>query len=188
MQRLTRSGLVMSEVVSALQKHIRRGEVTKALTMAFEMVPHFRQYLWNRLVIISMEDIGPGDPQAMILVATMMDHFFMFWQIKKEGPCRLALANAVLHLCRAKKSRVANHLQMVVTHKFNGKKKPKIEDWTLDGHTARGKRKGRGPEYFWKESAQLENASGIPDTYEEQVKGFWKGGSSSLGWFPDKKK
>jgi replication-associated recombination protein RarA len=57
----TRHGLAADEVISALQKEIRRGQVENAALLAYEMVttsPELEAFLWRRLLVISIEDPG----------------------------------------------------------------------------------------------------------------------------------
>ena len=56
--------LPADEVISCLQKSIRRGMVENACLVAYEMMhtsPELERYMWDRLSIISVEDIGFGD-------------------------------------------------------------------------------------------------------------------------------
>jgi len=69
----TKIGYVLGEVVSALQKSIRRGDEEGALYWSLELSESsFGQYLWRRLLIIASEDIGLADPLA--LVVTLVEH------------------------------------------------------------------------------------------------------------------
>src|SRR3990172_5683514 len=70
----TRHDLPADEVISALQKEIRRGHSENAALLAYEMLttsPEMEAKLWQRLLAISVEDIGMGDTQAPILVHTL---------------------------------------------------------------------------------------------------------------------
>lgn len=63
----TRNGLAADEVISALQKSIRKGKERAACEFAYEMYissPQMEEKLWRRLQAISVEDIGMGNPQA----------------------------------------------------------------------------------------------------------------------------
>lgn len=46
---LTQQGYALGEVVSALQKEIRRGKERSAMYWAMELIPRFEQYMWRRL-------------------------------------------------------------------------------------------------------------------------------------------
>ena len=96
----TYSGFQSDEVKSAMQKAIRRGFLYDACQWALEMFrtgPTLRSNVWNRLIIIAVEDIGPADPLAMIKIYHLMKG-------GKENP--LSLVTAVSILCKAKKSRI----------------------------------------------------------------------------------
>ena len=63
----TRNGYAGDEMVAMLQKAIRRGKEEDALHAAYEMYitsPQFEEKLWRRLLCISVEDIGFGNPDA----------------------------------------------------------------------------------------------------------------------------
>ncbi len=60
----TKGGYLLDEVVSALQKCIRRGREEEAMYWALEMAESgCGKYLWRRLMIIGAEDVGLADPQ-----------------------------------------------------------------------------------------------------------------------------
>ena len=52
----TQRGYDLPDVVSALQKAIRRGDVKLAGYMALELFPRYSEYCWRRLLTISAED------------------------------------------------------------------------------------------------------------------------------------
>ena len=61
---LTIHDLAADEVISALQKEIRRGNEENSAMLAYEMVatsPELERKLWDRLAVISVEDIGFGE-------------------------------------------------------------------------------------------------------------------------------
>ncbi len=67
----TRNGLRGDEAISALQKSIRRGKEKEACEFAYEMYitsPQFEEKLWRRLLAISVEDVGMGNPMAAIMI------------------------------------------------------------------------------------------------------------------------
>jgi hypothetical protein len=55
-------------LVSALQKAIRRGRVPIAVALALEVLDLNASYLWRRLCVVALEDIGFGDPLTCALV------------------------------------------------------------------------------------------------------------------------
>src|SRR6185503_5209364 len=63
-------------VISALQKEIRRGNTENAALLAYEMIitsPALEDYLWQRLKVISVEDIGFGEPLAPVLIQSLFE-------------------------------------------------------------------------------------------------------------------
>jgi replication-associated recombination protein RarA len=59
----TVNGHLLPEVVSALQKSIRRGLVDDALYWAVDMyLTGYDEYCWKRLRIMASEDVGPAEP------------------------------------------------------------------------------------------------------------------------------
>ena len=70
----TRNGHAGDEMVAMRQKAIRRGKEEDALHAAYEMYitsPQFEEKLWRRLLCISVEDIGFGNPEAPNLIYTL---------------------------------------------------------------------------------------------------------------------
>ena len=62
------------ELISMLQKSIRRGIEENALAAAYEMYitsPQFHEKMWRRLLAISVEDIGFGNTDAPGQVFTL---------------------------------------------------------------------------------------------------------------------
>lgn len=55
-------------LVSALHKAVRRGRVPIAVALALEVLNVNASYLWRRLCVVALEDIGFGDPQTCALV------------------------------------------------------------------------------------------------------------------------
>jgi replication-associated recombination protein RarA len=73
---LTYHDLPADEVISALQKEIRRGNTDNACRLAYELIqtsPELEEKLWIRLMVISVEDVGFGNTQAPVLVKTLYD-------------------------------------------------------------------------------------------------------------------
>jgi replication-associated recombination protein RarA len=164
----TVNGHLLPEVVSALQKCIRRGLVDDALYWAVDMyLTGYDEYAWKRLRIMASEDVGPAEPN---LPATIEALYHTYSDLKKKkdethAPQRLQLVHAVILLATARKNRVVDH---ALIHHFGNHatlKRP-VPDFALDKHTAAGKRLGRGAEHFFVEGIKLENESG-EDAYRE---------------------
>lgn len=70
----TRNGFAADEIISSLQKAIRRAMEEQACQYAYELYvsgPIFLEKLWRRLLTISVEDIGFGNLNAAVYVNTM---------------------------------------------------------------------------------------------------------------------
>ena len=69
-------GFPADHVISALQKEIRRGHEENAVLLAYEMIltsPAMEDYLWYRLRVISVEDIGFGDVNAPVILQSLYE-------------------------------------------------------------------------------------------------------------------
>lgn len=105
----TKNNLPLDACVSALQKATRKGEEERALYFMQEMIDSgFVKYFWRRISIITIEDVGMSDPQAIVLINSLaqmnerLNH-------KKEIRDTYAPGMAVLYLCRATKSREVDY-------------------------------------------------------------------------------
>lgn len=71
---LTPCGEPADIIISALQKFIRRGKTEEAARAAYELYlsgEELRDYLWQRLLVISAEDVGLGQPAAPSVVLSL---------------------------------------------------------------------------------------------------------------------
>lgn len=173
---VTEHGYSAYEVTSALQKAIRRGQEDMAMHWAYELYSCGRMaILLNRLRIIGAEDIGLGDPQAVVFALHMIECAERWY--KANGEWQLGVANAILALCRARKSRVADHFYWAIKARQLGGWKPPIPDEALDAHTQRGKHElKRGPRFFIEVSSKLVNPApleAVPDPYKAEFDAYW---------------
>jgi len=179
----TQDGYMLGEVISALQKDIRRGNEEQAMYWAMELLPRYEMYLWRRLLVICNEDIGIANPDILIQLPHLRAQFFEFRSLGKDGTCRLILANAILLMCRSPKARTADHFQRVVTQKFyedqQAHQMRDIPDYAYDKHTRKGKQMGRGGFDFWVDvGCQLENEADVEDPYRERAETLWRAGKN----------
>jgi replication-associated recombination protein RarA len=168
----TRHGLAGDEVISALQKEIRRGHAENAAMLAYEMLatsPEMEAKLWQRLLVISVEDIGPGDWQAPVLVHTLHQMRGLFEPAGSER--RLFAVHAVRYLCACAKDRSSDEMSSWVKREVeSGRRLPEIPDYALDMHTARGSAMGRALRHFYQEASQVQpEAAGRDATYRERL-------------------
>ena len=160
---ITPKGYDLHEVLSALQKEIRRGKEYEAVYWAAELESFNPKALWNRLRVIASEDIGLANPHASLLVDVLEKQYDAV--AGKNDSSRLFLVHAVLYLARSPKSRIVDNLLSVV---YNDETRLEIPDYALDKHTVRGKKMGRGLEHFFAEGAKLDNEE-FEDPYEKQA-------------------
>lgn len=186
----TKNGYSADEALSALQKSVRRGEEKEAMYWALEMCPDFESHLWNRIVVIAYEDISSLSGNIPIVVSRMRDDYFRFRETGNSAAL-LVLANAVLVLCQAPKTRIADNFVIALGNQLDNGLKLEVPDYALDGHTGRGRRKGRGGEYFVKEGTKLINQADIKDPYKDEAEGYLTQGKtkiSSFDWVKKPKK
>ncbi len=168
----TCNGLAADQVISALQKEIRRGNTENAVLLAYEMVttsPAMEDYLWQRLMVISVEDIGFGNPFAPVILNSIYQMLQTF--DRTLGERKLFAVHAVRYLGGCQKDRSSDEMiNWVLLASARGEAVPEIPDYALDKHTAAGQAMGRGDHHFWEIGAQLNPE--LPDrdlTYQHRV-------------------
>jgi replication-associated recombination protein RarA len=150
----TRRGYDVREVVSALQKAIRRSDPDAALYWAHELDRSgFGPWCWKRLRVICSEDIGPSAPGLASDVRALYENW-LDGRKNKGGEEVLYLSHAVIALATAHKSRVVDWA--VLRHTSDYVERREVPDEALDKHTLRGRRMGRGIEHFMDEASRLE--------------------------------
>jgi replication-associated recombination protein RarA len=168
----TYHGLPADQVISALQKEIRRSRAENAVLLAYEMMitsPAMEDYLWQRLMIISVEDIGLGEPNAPIMLNALYQMVRTY--DRSVGERKLFAVHAVRYLCRCQKDRSSDEMvSWVKLAVARGEAKPSIPDYALDMHTAQGRARGRGIRHFYEEGAKLEPELPNRDmTYRQRI-------------------
>ena len=168
----TRHGLAVDEVVSALQKEIRRGHAENAALLAYEMAAtseELEAVLWQRLQVISVEDVGLGRPDAPVLVRAL--HQMHLELPRGQGDRALFALHAVRFLCGCTKDRGSDELLGWVKQavEVDGVM-PEIPDYALDMHTAAGRARGRGKRHFLEEGAVVsQELAGRDETYRRRL-------------------
>ena len=153
----TSTGLPADEVISTLQKSIRRGDVRNAVLCALDLSATSQRadtYLWDRLHVIAVEDIGFGDPQAIAVVVALDAARQRFDAGSHDR--RLFTIHAVRVLAESAKDRSNDELANVIRAELDGGGRADIPDHALDMHTRRGQQLGRGIEHFLTEGARVE--------------------------------
>lgn len=179
----TAHGFAADELISALQKSIRRGLVENAALTAFEMFstsPELEEYLWRRLEIISVEDVGFGNLEAPVVIHTLND---FRQRAERESPDRLIyLIHAVRVLALSPKDRTSDEMATWVRHAVaHGEAQPVIHDFMLDMHTKRGQEMGRDFRHWFMEGAQVEHETPNRDrTYRERLEALLSRSNESV--------
>ncbi len=165
--------LPADEVISALQKSIRRGLEENAAMCAYEMVytsPELEHKLWDRLSIISVEDVGLGEPLAPVLIQTL-------WKLSRrfgrnEGDRYTFAIHAARYLATRQKDRSSDEMHNWMRHAVEKEGvRPEIPDYALDMHTARGTAMGRDLRHFLEIGAQVHPEKPDRDKkYRERLK------------------
>lgn len=156
----TQRGYDLREVVSALQKAIRRSAPDDALYWATEMARSgYGAWCWKRLRIICSEDIGPEAPGLAADIRALYDNWVDSVAAKdrdkkaQPGEDYLFLYHAVLALCAAPKNRVVDWA--IWYHQSDNVMRKEIPDEALDKHTLKGRNLRRGQQHFIDESSRL---------------------------------
>ena len=142
-----KSGTPFDEIISGLQKMIRRGREREALILAQELFDNgFHAAVARRLMIISAEDIGLANPAVVAQVYTLCTGYLV---AKKDSPSGrvepLALILSVMMLARSPKNREADDAQIVTMARMKAGKDSAAkvisenEDVIRDCHTEHGK-------------------------------------------------
>lgn len=165
----TRNNLAGDEVISALQKSIRRGHEKDACEFAYEMYitsPQFEEKLWRRLLAIAVEDIGMGCVEAPVLINSLnqMRQSFQY----NESDRAMFFIHAIRYLCSLEKDRSSDLLKNIIIKSFAMGYVPEIPDIALDKHTTRGQEMGRGSEHFLNEASKVIPQANIKNDFKEQ--------------------
>jgi len=153
----TFNGFQADHVISALQKEIRRGNTENAALLAYEMIitsSALEDYLWHRLKVISVEDIGFGELLAPVLIQSLFEMCSACDRGVSER--KLYATHAVRYLCQCKKDRSTDEMINWINHTSKlGNLRPVIPEYALDMHTAEGQKKGRGRRHFFEEASRV---------------------------------
>lgn len=162
----TPAGHRMDELASWLIKSIRRGLLDDAAFAASEIdEAGYGGYVFRRLAIAAVEDVGLADPLAALVVDVHRRNWLEERKRKDAGTAhRLHLLAAVAYLCNAPKSRMIDHLTIAT---YEGDRQRQPPTWVYDLHTRTGRAAGADVEQFFDyENGQLANRAPIDDPYE----------------------
>ena len=159
----------LDEVISAIQKEIRRGNEYHAVYWALELESFNNKTLWNRLKVIATEDVGLANPTIPLLIFVLEKNYFDTYK-RKTNLSKLFLIYAILLLSRSPKSRIVDDLLRTISSDITDyNKRIEIPDYALDMHTFRGKKMGRGINHFLEEGVKILNEKG-ENPYKKLVK------------------
>lgn len=153
----TISGLDADLVISALQKEIRRGNEENAVLMAYEMFSTslpLEDFMWMRLHVISVEDIGFANPEAPMMI-TALD------QTRKSllpgsWDSHIIAVHAVRYLCKSMKDRSSDEMLNWVDKNYKkGLVRPEIPSYACDKHTKKGQEMGKNDHDFYYEGSMV---------------------------------
>lgn len=154
----TRHDLPADEVISALQKELRRGNAENAALLAYEMFttsPELEEKMWSRLLVISVEDVGAGDCKRPFdhTLYTLAQRFDRASFPPDRG---LFAIHAVRYLATRPKDRSSDEMYNWIRHSVEEENVlPVIPEYAIDMHTARGQAMGRDVKHFYEEGARI---------------------------------
>jgi replication-associated recombination protein RarA len=163
-------GIPVDQLVSVLQKEIRRGNVDNAVLAAYEMLttsPEVAEHLWRRLKLIAVEDIGMGEPLAPVLLSSLHENY----RAATGGEQAMMAVHAVRFLATAKKDRTsAEHTDLVIHKVESGEMAVSVPDYALCVHTRAGQEMGRDLLQWWRNGAVVKNELESADhSYRDQL-------------------
>ncbi|MCL4339164.1 hypothetical protein M1271_05740 [Patescibacteria group bacterium] len=180
---------VFDETASALQKSIRRGLEYESCWWGFIIHQSgYGQYLWRRLNIITAEDVGLGNPSALILVSALQQSWLLFHKHDKAPTLDkyLLCCQAILHLCRSPKSREADSLTNLIEENYKSGKRLAVAEYALDSHCEKGRQRWgsfgnrtdgkekKRLDMWFKVWSYIENQA-YPDKWIDELKSIWYG-------------
>ncbi len=172
----TKNGLDAMEVLSAMQKCIRRGMEREAMEFAVELIHTSKGYctmVCNRLEVASHEDIDTSRPGIVPFVAAACAQAKNHYKPERLDSSRMMIGNAIRIMSRAWKSREGVHFQAAVgLRAVQEDFVPVVPDWAKDMHTTSGREMGRGVDHYLSEGSKLTPEPG-PDRYEDEALGRW---------------
>jgi hypothetical protein len=153
-------GIPVDDLVSVLQKEIRRSRVDNAALAAYEMFttsPDVAQHLWRRLRIIAVEDVGMGLPLGSVLIDVLHRN-----SDATPGGDWMMACHAVRLLATAPKDRTSSeHADWVATRVARGEALVEVPGYAHCVHTRTGQLLGRGLVQWWENGAKVNDE--MPD-------------------------
>jgi replication-associated recombination protein RarA len=162
-------GIPVDQLVSVLQKEIRRSHVDNAVLAAYEMHTTSRAvaaHLWRRLRLIAVEDVGMGAPLAPVLLRELQADYDA-----SAGTDWMQVVHAVRYLATAPKDRTSSeHADYVRTMVEAGQLVVSVPDYAFCVHTRAGQERGRGLLQWWENGARVHDELPTADhTYRDAL-------------------
>lgn len=152
---LSPHGIPVDQLVSVLQKTIRRSEVDDAVLAAYEMhstSSEVAAHLWRRLRLIAVEDVGMGAPLAPVLLRELQTDYE-----GSGGTDWMQVVHAVRYLATAPKDRTSSeHADYTKTAAEAGVLHLQVPDHALCVHTRAGQVMGRDLLQWWRQGALVD--------------------------------
>ncbi len=147
----SKRGYAADELISALQKSIRRGDTQLALLIGremFESSADLEEMMWARLNVISCEDTGDGSWFEPVLINNL---YGMHKRLDRSfGDRWLFATHAIRFLSERLKDRSSDEYANMTMHLMNSSDHPfEIPAYALDVHTRRGQEMGSSVSDFW---------------------------------------
>ncbi len=168
---ITLNGFHADEIISALQKSIRRGKEEDAAKFAYELYatsPELEAKCWQRLMTISVEDIGMANPMASVIISSLAQMRLNFDYLDVDRS--LYMIHAIRVLCESEKDRSSDILKNICLEENAQGIVPQIPDYALDKHTKRGQEMGRGLDHFYEEASKVYPQAKIDNDYAEKLR------------------
>ena len=164
------------EAMSAMQKAIRRNQMSNAFYWALKLEAFNPKMLWNRLQIIVSEDIGRAQPELAATFEVLRNWYFGDRAKGNDGA--VFLAHTISQMASGPKCRDSDNLCVAVKDRqyWEDMNIP-IPDEALDMHTLRGKKMGRGIEFWWDEACKLDQEIANEEVKKEAERierKYWK--------------
>jgi predicted transcriptional regulator YdeE len=147
----TKNGHSFFDMIAMLQKAIRRGDYAHAGYAASELWEKYRNYLWNRLLIISAEDC----------FGILTKEILALWEAEKQTTKKgesetIFISKAICLICYARKNRDADYFACNLMHSDTPIPEDQIEhvpieelkldaipEYSYDVFTWKGKKAGK---------------------------------------------
>lgn len=167
---ITPCGEPADVMISALQKFIRRGQTEEAARAAYELYmadEELQDYLWQRLLVISAEDIGLGDPSATERTLALYQASEKLGKQSLDYP--LFFIHAVRYLCSCPKERGSSILTSLTKRRIRDKEAFPLPDYVFDMHTIEGQKRNRSYEHFMAQAAIVSPKAVLDETSTRQL-------------------